>query len=243
MLDIYLFEPDKIHIEIIRKIFAEYSIKYNSDSAFKAFSEMPEIIKCGDVYGSETSLYMIRGNDRINTLAVSISEINPANYTVLIADGLNDIMAYISAYFRPSGILIKPAEYSTAEKIFNDIYADYKKRGGEKGSQFRFKIRSREYSVNADSILYFEALNKKVMLRTAGQTFEFYMPMDEILKNLPKYFARIHKSYIVNTRHIAVADYKNMTVTLNDNSTVFISRTYKGNLQSAMNEIKKGKLK
>lgn len=236
MLDIYLFEPDKIHVKKIRDICAEYAIKHNADPKLKAFEEIPEKIKCGDVYGGETSLYMIKGNDRINTLAVSISEVNPENYTVLIADGLNEIMRYISADFRPSGVLIKPAEYDAAEKIFNDISSDYKKHNRENVSQFRFKIRSREYSVNADSILYFEALNKKIMLRTAGQAFEFYMPMEEILKNLPENFVRIHKSYIVNTRHITVADYKNMTVTLDDNSTIFISRTYKKNLQSAMTE-------
>lgn len=236
MLDIYLFEPDKIHVKKIREICAEYAIKHNTDPKVKAFEEIPERIKCGEVYGSETSLYMIKGDDRINTLAVSISEVNPENYTVLIADGLKEIMRYISADFRPSGVLIKPAEYGAAEKIFNDIYSDYKKHGGEKVRQFRFKIRSREYSVNVDNILYFEAMNKKIMLRTAGQAFEFYMPMEDILKNLSENFVRIHKSYIVNTRHIAVADYKNMTVTLDDNSAIFISRTYKKNLQSAMAE-------
>ena len=236
MLDIYLFEPDKIHVKKIREICAEYAIKHNTDPKLKAFEEIPEKIKCGDVYGGETSLYMIKGHDRINMLAESISEVNPENYTVLIADGLNEIMKYISADFRPSGILIKPAEYDAAEKIFNDIYSDYKKHSGAKRGQFRFKIRSREYSVSTDSILYFEALNKKMMLRTLGQAFEFYMPMDETLNNLPENFVRIHKSYIVNTRHIAVADYKNMTVTLDDNSTIFISRTYKKDLQLAMTE-------
>lgn len=236
MLDIYLFEPDKIHVKKIREICAEYAIKHNTDPKLKAFEGIPESIKCSEVYGGETSLYMIKGHDRINTLAASISEVNPENYTVLIADGLNEIMRYISADFRPSGVLIKPAEYAAVEKIFNDIYSDYKKSGGANVRQFRFKIRSREYSVNTDSILYFEALNKKIMLRTAGQAFEFYMPMEDILKNLPDNFVRIHKSYIVNKRHITVADYKNMAVTLDDDSTIFISRTYKKDLQSAMAE-------
>lgn len=239
MLDIFLFEPDKIHAETIREICAAYSIKHNVEPKLKALSEIPESIQCGELYGSETSIYMIRGDDCINTLAASISEINPENYTVLIADGLNEIMKYISADFRPSGVLLKPAEYESTEKIFNDISEDYQKRGGKSGRQFRFKIRSREYSVNADSILYFEALNKKIMLRTAGQAFEFYMPMEEILKNLPEYFVRVHKSYIANTRHITVADYKNMTATLDDGSAIYISRTYKNNLQSVMAE-KKG---
>lgn len=236
MLDIYLFEPDKLHTKIIREICAEYAIKHNTDQKLKAFYEIPETIECGAVFGREASLYMIKGNDRINALAVSISRVNPENYTVLIADGVNEIMRCISSDFRPSGVLIKPAEYADAEKIFDDIDSDYKKHGKETVRQFRFKIRSREYSVNADSIIYFEALNKKTVLRTAGQAFEFYMPMEEILKNLPENFVRIHKSYIVNTLHITVADYKNMTAALDDDSVIFISRTYKKNLQSAMSD-------
>lgn len=243
MLDIYLFEPDKPHAERIRKICTAYSIKHNTDSKLKAFEEIPEKLCPGENCGGETSIYMIRGGDGAKLLAKGISEVDPDNYTVLIAVGLKDITEYISSGFRPSGVLIKPAEYETAEKIFDDIYSDFKKRGKEKGVGFRFKIRSREYSVNTESILYFEAMNKKIMLRTAGQAFEFYMPMEEILKNLPEYFVRIHKSFIVNVRHISVADHKNMTVKLDDGSVIFMSRTYKENLQSAMTEKRKVDLK
>jgi hypothetical protein len=236
MLDIYLFEPDIVHQAAIREICTQYSVKHNTDSAFKATEVIPEKINRDEGYGEETSLYMIKGDEHIESLAVSIYEINNSNYTVLIADGLQDILACISSSFKPSGILMKPAEYEAAEKILNDIYADFKRSGAVSGQQFRFKIRSREYSVDVNSILYFEAANKKMILRTAGQAFEFYMSAEDVISRLPEGFARIHKSYIVNTKHITVADFKNMTVTLNDGSVIFVSRTYKSNLQEAMKQ-------
>lgn len=236
MLDIYLFEPDTAHLEKIREICTAYSIKRNTESEFAAYGNIPEEISCADGYKSETSLYIIRGNDCIKTLAVSISKLNSENYTVLIAGSLEEIMSYISAEFRPAGVIMKPAEYSAAEKIFDDIYSDFKKRSSAGGKQFRFKIRSREYSVGTDPILYFEASNKKTVLRTAGQAFEFYMPFEEVLKNLPDNFVQIHKSFIVNAEHISVADYKNMSAELDDGSVIYISRTYKNQLQEKMSK-------
>lgn len=231
MLDIYLFEPDTAHRKIMKDICTAYAIKRNIDHNFKSRDEIPKSISCTEGYSVEAALYIIKSSERIKTLAVSISKINYDNYTVLIADSLDDILAYISAEFRPAGVLIKPAEYPAAEKIFDDIYEDHKKRSSVSSSQFRFKIRSREYSIGTEAILYFEASNKKTVLRTTGQAFEFYMSFDEVLKKLPDCFVQIHKSYIVNTKHIAVSDYKNMSVELDDGSVIYISRTYKKNLQ------------
>ena len=77
-----------------------------------------------------------------------------------------------------------------------------------------------------------------MILRTFGQAFEFYMPSDEIMKQLSDSFVRIHKSYIVNAEHISVADYKTMTVTMCDGSAVFVSRTYKKSLIEVMKRVK-----
>lgn len=67
-------------------------------------------------------------------------------------------------------------------------------------------------------------------MRTSGQAFEFYMSSEEAIRQLPDSFIRIHKSFIVNMAHISVADYKSMTVTLDDGSVVPVSRTCKKSL-------------
>lgn len=239
MLDIYLFEPDKDHIKRLREICVEYSIKHNIEPEIYCFDVIPESI-CGiEVCGCETSLYMIKSCNGVKMLAASISETNPENYIILIANDLNDIMACISADLRPSGVLIKPVGYEETERIFNDIFSDFRNSNEHHEIKFRFKIRSREYSIPLGSILYFEAMNKKMALRTSGQEFEFYMPMEKILEQLPDSFVRIHKGYIVNSEHISVTDYKNMTVELDNGSVIYISRTYKNNLQAAFAEKRK----
>lgn len=237
MLDIFLFETDADISKSICDICTEYAIRSNSPAAFKAFSEIPESICADGVFGREAALYLVKGCERCISLAESIRRLNFQNYIILLADGLSDILNYTSAGLRPAGILMKPVKYEAAERIFNDISAYLKKSRADLREQFRFKIRAREYTVPQDAILYFEAVNKKMTLRTAGQVFEFYMPSEEVLKQLLPRFVRIHKSFIVNVGHISVADYKNMTVELDDGSVIYISRTYKVNLQTALAEL------
>lgn len=234
MFDVYLFEPDKVHQQAIRDIFARYSIKRNNRSDIKVISEIPEMINISDGFSSETAVYIISCGQNTAALSESISEINSSNYKVLMADGVEDVLAYTTPALRPAGIIIRPAEYSAVEKLLDEIYADYKRFSSRKQGLFRFKIRSREYAVSADNILYFEATGKKMILRTVSQAFEFYMSAEEILKNLPDRFVRIHKSFIVNIDRIAVADYKNMTAELDDGSVVYISRTYKDELKARL---------
>ena len=235
MRDLYLFETDKVHMHRIKEICTRYSVKRNVERAVK---EQPVIdVGCwkSAINSKEISLYLVRGYNGISELGEAIIELNPDNYTVLIAEKLSEIIEYICASFRPAGVLMKPAQYSDTEKIFDDIYSDYNKTLARPSSvRFRFKIRSQEFSVSMDKILYLEAANKKMLLCTEGQTFEFYMSSEDILKQLPDTFLRIHKSFIVNADRIKLADFKNMSVTLDDDSEIYISRTYKNVLSEFM---------
>lgn len=232
MLDIYIFEPDNDHLTNLCDICTRYTIVHNTDSELYPYSCHPaEYINMN--HTDEVAVYMVKGCREISEISDSIKSANSENYSILIAEDMNDIMSSISSAFRPSGIIMKPAEYEASEKILDDVYSDFCKNKAHE-SQFRFKIRSREYSIGISSILYFEASNKKTILRTAGQAFEFYMPMSEVIEKLPDSFVRTHKSYVVNTDKISFVDYKDMAIKLKDGSVVYLSRNYKEALQTAL---------
>ena len=72
------------------------------------------------------------------------------------------------------------------------------------------------------------------MLRTENQEFEFYDTLDNVLKSVPQDFIQIHKSYVVNSKHIISVDYGGQTVCLDDGSEAYLSRTYKSSLRELM---------
>lgn len=231
MLDIYVFEPDIDHLTRLKEICIAYSIKNNYNMKIQTYDHLPDRID-ENLCSSEISLYMIRGSSEIHSMGKYINALNPQNYTVLIVSAPSEVLKCISASFSPSGIIIKPADPEDTQRIINDIYTDFQKTTG-KDNQFRFKIRSREFSINMDSIVYFEAANKKIILYTQSQAYEFYMTIDEVISKLDSSFIRIHKSYIINLAHVSMVDYKEMTVSFSDGSSAYISRTYKNALQEA----------
>ena len=231
MLDIYVFEPDGSHLERLKEICIAYSIKSNYNMKIQTYDYLPVNID-EKLCGSEISLYMIKGSAEIHNLGNDISTLNPQNYTVLIVSAPSEVISCISASFRPSGIIMKPADWDDTQRIIDDICKDFQRITG-KDKQFRFKVRSREFSVSMNSIIYFEAANKKIILYTLSQAFEFYMTVDEVMSKLDNSFIRVHKSYIINLNHVSVIDYKSMSVSFCDGSNAYISRTYKNALQEA----------
>ena len=233
MLNVYLFEPDNEYRKAIYDLFVEYSVKSDPKFSFYAEKEMRSELNPENT-SQEISVYMLDGQLDIKRISLSIALLNPHNYIVLIAEDMKEVLADISPEYHISGVIMKPVDYGQVKSVLNSIYTDYQKIGTRGEAQFRFKIRSREYCVALEKIMFFETLNKKMVMRTSGQAFEFYMSLEEAIRQLSDSFIRIHKSFIVNMAHISVADYKSMTVTLDDGSVVLVSRTYKKELISAM---------
>jgi DNA-binding LytR/AlgR family response regulator len=101
------------------------------------------------------------------------------------------------------------------------------------GVRFRFTIQASSYSIAANQILFFEAANKKVRLRTKAQEFEFYDSLNSLEERLPPKFIRIHKSFIVNSERIINVDFVGMLVYFDDGSSAMISRTRKAALKDS----------
>lgn len=76
-----------------------------------------------------------------------------------------------------------------------------------------------------NEILYFQSASPKIIVYTLNGTKEFYSKLSDIEKQLPEYFVRIHKSYIVNTHFVRKYCYN--SVSLSDKLSLPISRSCK----------------
>ena len=95
-------------------------------------------------------------------------------------------------------------------------------------------VKARRYSIAQNAILYFESRSKKTFLVTAAQEYELSASLDALEEQLGSRFVRTHRSYLVNQRHILSYDAGTMTVTLDDESVVYLSRAGKAKLKEAL---------
>ena len=79
-----------------------------------------------------------------------------------------------------------------------------------------------------------KAAAKKTFLVTAAQEYELSASLDALEEQLGSRFVRTHRSYLVNQRHILSYDAGTMTVTLDDESVVYLSRAGKAKLKEAL---------
>lgn len=90
-----------------------------------------------------------------------------------------------------------------------------------------------EYSVDPLTIISVESSTKYISYCfTNRPPLKIRQKLDEAQAALNPYlFARIHNRYIVNMKHIKRIDYPNLEVTMNDERTLNISRSYKKELE------------
>ena len=92
-------------------------------------------------------------------------------------------------------------------------------------SSFTYYHRPEYATVMLDDILYFNSEGRKIHMVTTNGCDSFYYKLDEVeqlLQQKDHHFARIHKSYLVNTDYIT--EYDKRTLTLETGQVLNISR-------------------
>ncbi|MBD5087635.1 MAG: response regulator transcription factor [Clostridiales bacterium] len=95
---------------------------------------------------------------------------------------------------------------------------------------FYFKVNGITNIVPYNEIFYFQSTLRKIVIFAVYDTNEFYGKLDNIEEQLPEYFVRIHKSYIVNTHFVTKYCYD--SVSLSNKQHLPISRSYKEQVQA-----------
>ncbi|CAM3602958.1 LytTR family DNA-binding domain-containing protein [Erysipelothrix urinaevulpis] len=84
-------------------------------------------------------------------------------------------------------------------------------------------------------ITYFAIYRRVMRVYYLSDFFEFYETMDNLTKQLEgQGFARTHRAYLVNLRHVAV--FKKDTLLLTDGSEIPIGKTYLSDLKKEFND-------
>lgn len=225
MLDIYIMESSTEAFKQLKKLCFNYLISKNYDSEIHTYSYENVSISA--------ALYMLEFNNETEALSRKTRSTNSGNYIVVLLENYNELKKAVTPGISPSGFLIKPYKQTDVEAVLEEIYSDYIRcnSDGQKLGMFVFRQKAKEYSVPFEKIILFESRNKKIIVRTETQEFEFYDTLESVMNSIPDCFMKIHKSFIVNISRIISADYGAMTVEFDDGSAAYMSRTYKNELK------------
>jgi DNA-binding LytR/AlgR family response regulator len=106
------------------------------------------------------------------------------------------------------------------EKIWKEIEIEL---ASKKNEYFIYEFERKAYRHSYRYILYFESNLRKITIHTKNYTDIFYGKLDDIQASSPL-FIRIHKSFLVNKRHIRGVSTD--TVILSNGEALPVSRKY-----------------
>ena len=153
-------------------------------------------------------------------------------FIVFVVDKEVDISTCVRPSVRPSGILFIPLEPSRIFQTIKEIHLEYQRTTEREAAPvFTVKSGGAYFTINTGDIYFFEAQGKKIAAKTRGQEISFYSSFDSVLEQLPDWFIRCHKGYVVNTKQITRTSFTEMTLTLKDKSVIPISRTYRNQVR------------
>ncbi len=89
------------------------------------------------------------------------------------------------------------------EKIADVLSEALKQIDAIQNKFFIVQLNSNSYKLYLNDIIYFISDKRKIKVKTEGNTYEFYGKLDDIEKELPNFFIRIHQRYLVNLNFVS----------------------------------------
>ena len=138
------------------------------------------------------------------TLARRIRENSEACHICFLAPSPADIAFCYKKLVRPSGFLLKPVDESELRALLSDITRfEAARRSLPDDPQILLKTRGARTVVRASNILYFTALEKKVVCCTEKEgEIAFYGSLGTLEKRYRDFFLRCHSGFLVNRHRI-----------------------------------------
>ncbi len=233
MIDVFICEENENDSVKIKDGCTEYYINQNYDSEIYECKNSDELIEKVNDY-ELSAVYFLDCSEITDLMIERLQQSAKGSYLILMADNMKKILDTISPNIRPSGYLLLPADKEVIKDLIKSVCDEYENLTGESVC-FRFKIKSRIYSVDITNIDYFEAANKKMILRTINQEYEYYDNFENVKSFLPDYFLRTHKSFLVNMNNVKNIDFKEMWLSFKDGAVAYISRGYKKDVEDYIN--------
>lgn len=152
---------------------------------------------------------------------------------LLIADASIPPMSYVRPGIMASALLLRPCSEEEIDRVMGEFLRDYVEHFEVNQGERSFAIESKEgrLLIPFDRIYYFAARDKKIYVQTDRAEYGYYGTIDKLEGELPSYFMRCHRSFIVNIRKIEKVVLSQNIIYLSEGRDVPLSRSYKAVLK------------
>lgn len=147
---------------------------------------------------------------------------------MLIADLTIMPNIYLKPSIMASSLLLRPIDEPQVQRVLKELLLNLQ-RSQDHLQEDVFCLKTQEETIRIPhkNILYFEARNKKIYLRTGYEEYAFYSTIEKLSEVLPDTFAQCHRSFLINTRSIQKIAFPEGTVYLEDGVAVPLSRSFR----------------
>lgn len=217
---IAICDDEMICLEYLKEVIERFSVTYNVPINIQLFHNAEEMLfEMGDTIPYNLLILDIQmGKMNGMELAKRIRRIDPNVYIVFLT-GVTD---YVFEGYEVGALhyLLKPLKEKQLYNILNNV----KSRLVSNEIQYLIiEIDRESLKINLDDIIFIEAMGHYVIIYTKNDTFEKKMSMNDLENELDStFFIRVHRSYIVNIKHVDRINKENCI--LSNNNTVNVSR-------------------
>lgn len=167
-------------------------------------------------------------------LDIQMPELNGINFMKIVGNKLKYILTTAYSEFALEGYehnvidyLLKPISFDRFEKSALKAQERLFSNSAAENSYFFVKSSGQKHRINFEEILYIESIKDYVNIKTENQEYIILDTLKSLEHELPEDFARVHRSYILNKKHIKSIDAK--AIILMNDQEIPIGESYKMN--------------
>ena len=148
-------------------------------------------------------------------------------FLLVMAAATTSPLVYLKPELAPDSLILRPVTAEECRRAAGEIFDRLLAAQHEGADCFVVKSRDERIRVPYRKILYFEARERRLCLRMAGEELTFTGTLEKLLETLPPEFRRVHRSFVVNADNIQRVALSQNLVYLRGDVAVPLSRSYK----------------
>ncbi len=231
MLSFLLCSSDKSDLNSIQKASTDIAAYNDENWNVVQFRSLDEAENFWNKYLIDLACIEIVSDKQVSSVE-NFRKIHKETLIAVIADVSTMPVLYLKPTIMAASLLLRPFSFDEARRVVKELTNVSKTDGTDEGC-FEFKIRDDVQRVPFRDILYFEARDKKIYIRTAYEEFSCYTTIEKLEETLPDLFGKCHRSFMINTERIKKIAFSENIIYMDDDSVVPLSR-------GCRNDAKKG---